>query len=1661
MIAARTRSTPPRLLLFLLPAVLMGVAEPAAASPPLRHPPTPPTPTPPGAFGGAGVPATDRPPTRRRIAVVVREVCGPMGADGNATARLREAAETAIPAGMDLTLKFPPASALCDQESGELAAILDSLTDPTISAVVASLDPGLCTITPRLAALRHTPLITWSCPPHGNPSRDVVSLLPSLTAMAEALSRASKRMRWKRISIVTSEAGWWPKFSRVLGHALRQRGIYSRQHVISHHPPDFHSPDPSRTISGLKSLISPPYKAVVLCTSNPELESTLALLERALALSPRPNHSPPALFLLRLPTACTPPASCEHPRDVFDSAIGWRGAVKVMSYEDPLAAETPFPTTSTTTPAAATEATEPVGEELTSPSNGSWPAREDESTAEMRPMNVDIFSVVYDAVAAAAAVLQAREHAVPNQMTTSPPPLPQSSYPLPPASSSKSPSPTTTDGPGSATPTTTSPTGLLLSTTPVPPFRRRITTTSLPPTTPGGAHPSSPPPYSSSPNPTSALAALSPTRGLFPPDNTTTDSSTSLPPPTPSPEPPIVYTSRVGHRVLIDGRTGARLVCFVVYRAWYKKSDIRWKEILRQERPGGQLHGHALVQPHTSAPTTSVEHQQQIEGGAVEGGGRAADGGEEAAAGGGGAAGEGEEEGGVGWEEDQEEGELEDGGAEGAGEEQYDEDYDEEDYRRLLEGGGVLPGGRGLGLEGDEGTGGRRCRGESDGEECEDEEEDGIWKGPHLRAAHIVSIVLGSAAFVIIAILVAAIARKQLLKKSMSKGPYKILLTPSDFVFPPVHDNRRVDAGIETVLCCWLQHLQELGGAPEGLVPSERPEFGLLAGSLGSLRPGPLSSAAKGSSAIRGSTSSLRGLVVDSRARYNGDMVQLKELPVQSSFELKNKAMDVLLTLHGLRHENVNPLLGVLTEPPRRPLALVLEWCTRGSLEDVLVQDDIKLDWSFRLSLLTDLVRGMRYLHSCPIKVHGNLTSRNCVIDARWVLKVTDYGLPSFYAAQNLTPPSKTARELLWTAPELLRDEALRRRGSQPGDVYSFGIVMQEVVVRGEPFCMLSLTPEDIIEKVKRPPPLIRPSVSKGAAPPEAINIMRQCWAEAADMRPDFNAVHDLFKKLNHGRKVNFVDTMFQMLEKYSNNLEELIRERTEQLDIEKKKTEQLLNRMLPSSVAEKLKLGRPVDPEEFQEVTIYFSDIVGFTTISAHSTPFQVVDLLNDLYTCFDATINAFNVYKVETIGDAYMVVGGLPVRIPDHADQIATMALHLLHQSGRFRIRHLPLTPLRLRIGLHTGPCCAGVVGLTMPRYCLFGDTVNTASRMESTGAPWRIHLSEATKLKLDEVGGYKIEYRGETEVKGKGLMPTFWLQGKEGFDKPLPTPPSSPVSRTGKPVTQLEEEIIVCSETDIEEDLDKLVIANGKQSSPPPTSTSPLDSAALTGATFGKPPRSITSRILGDGDLSLPYNHYRCLPPGEGSSGHGGSTSSVAGAASAMLLLRPGNQTPGCRLLKRQFSLDRGDDPGGGGSGGSGTGGETRGRLFKQNSAGAAAIASELERIEEVHSIGSSSPPTLPPPTPPPSHRLPLFTQHVHVPYRLRDVHPSVPASATFTGSTSVESLLVMQSAKGHGRPAACMERTQSTGSAPAATSNSNASTTSHQGSIVLHESGEVKG
>ncbi|XP_063226249.1 guanylate cyclase 32E isoform X2 [Bacillus rossius redtenbacheri] len=523
---------------------------------------------------------------------------------------------------------------------------------------------------------------------------------------------------------------------------------------------------------------------------------------------------------------------------------------------------------------------------------------------------------------------------------------------------------------------------------------------------------------------------------------------------------------------------------------------------------------------------------------------------------------------------------------------------------------------------------------------------------------------------------------------------------------------------------------------------------------------------------------------------YKGRVLAIKKVP-KKSVDITRAMKKELKMMRDLRHDNLNAFIGACTDPPN--ICIVTEYCTRGSLKDILENEDVKLDNMFVASLVGDIIRGMLYLHDSPVRFHGSLKTSNCLVDSRWVVKLADFGLHEFKRAdgaeaaaalladQDSSDAAGKCEGLLYRAPELLRAAMLEppagattpapvdARGSQKGDVYSFGVILYELHARHGPFGEQGLSPAEVLHRVMNP----RPGEEPFRPPLELLensfdfvrDCLLECWAEDPDSRPDFKAVRTKLRPLRKGMKPNIFDNMMAMMEKYANNLEALVDERTDQLQEEKKKTDALLYEMLPRCVAEQLKKGNKVEAESFDCVTIYFSDIVGFTAMSAESTPLQVVDFLNDLYTCFDSIIENYDVYKVETIGDAYMVVSGLPARNgSQHAGEVASMSLHLLEAIKRFRIRHRPRDNLMLRIGIHSGPVCAGVVGLKMPRYCLFGDTVNTASRMESTGSALRIHCSSECAALLRRLGGYQLAERGLVPLKGKGDRLTYWLQGEE---------------------------------------------------------------------------------------------------------------------------------------------------------------------------------------------------------------------------------------------------------------------------------------------------------
>jgi len=206
----------------------------------------------------------------------------------------------------------------------------------------------------------------------------------------------------------------------------------------------------------------------------------------------------------------------------------------------------------------------------------------------------------------------------------------------------------------------------------------------------------------------------------------------------------------------------------------------------------------------------------------------------------------------------------------------------------------------------------------------------------------------------------------------------------------------------------------------------------------------------------------------------------------------------------------------------------------------------------------------------------------------------------------------------------------------------------------------------------------------------------------------------------------------------------------------EQERSESLLLNVLPASIADRLRQREEVIADGFAEVTVMFADLVDFTVSSDGVGPGEVVQELNGLFTVFDELADRHGLEKIKTIGDAYMVAGGLPDPRPDHAEAVARMALAVRDAVAG---RHDPGgQPLEVRIGIDTGPVVAGVIGVHKFSYDLWGDTVNTASRMESHGVPGRIQVTERTYRRLKD--DFDFECRGPVEVKGKGEMVTWFL-------------------------------------------------------------------------------------------------------------------------------------------------------------------------------------------------------------------------------------------------------------------------------------------------------------
>ncbi|MBL8011152.1 MAG: adenylate/guanylate cyclase domain-containing protein [Flavobacteriales bacterium] len=214
---------------------------------------------------------------------------------------------------------------------------------------------------------------------------------------------------------------------------------------------------------------------------------------------------------------------------------------------------------------------------------------------------------------------------------------------------------------------------------------------------------------------------------------------------------------------------------------------------------------------------------------------------------------------------------------------------------------------------------------------------------------------------------------------------------------------------------------------------------------------------------------------------------------------------------------------------------------------------------------------------------------------------------------------------------------------------------------------------------------------------------------------------------------------------------------------MEKDRSENLLLNILPKEVAEELKAKGEAEAKLINHVTVLFTDFKGFTAMSELVSPQQLVKDLHECFSYFDQLCGKFGMEKIKTIGDAYMAAGGVPVETSTHAADAIQVALAMRDfiAEGKARKIAAGLPYFEIRIGIHTGPVVAGIVGVKKFQYDIWGDTVNTASRMESSGAPGQVNISEATYALVKDEPGLVFTPRGKVQAKGKGEMEMFFVR------------------------------------------------------------------------------------------------------------------------------------------------------------------------------------------------------------------------------------------------------------------------------------------------------------
>eukprot|EP01135_Chromosphaera_perkinsii_P003189 Nk52_evm11s237 gene=Nk52_evmTU11s237 len=473
-------------------------------------------------------------------------------------------------------------------------------------------------------------------------------------------------------------------------------------------------------------------------------------------------------------------------------------------------------------------------------------------------------------------------------------------------------------------------------------------------------------------------------------------------------------------------------------------------------------------------------------------------------------------------------------------------------------------------------------------------------------------------------------------------------------------------------------------------------------------------------------------------ASFNSLHCSFKKLSLEEALTItRDIALDVL-NFREMKHDNVNPFVGAVVASGL--YAILWEYAPKGSLRDAIVSPMLS-DWTFKYSIASDIAKGLSYIHSSKLVSHGNLHGSNVVLTNSWVARITDFGPYSIWSLDKCSECASASQSETsnwyhhyFMPPEVLSfrknlDLRIRCPGTPEGDVYSYSMVLVELFTLHTPYWEIDMEHEKIILQIKenglRPNLLLMQDLE---IPLPLVTLLHSCWENNPEHRPSSSSIVSKIKTINPDGNLPLLDNMIGLLKRYANNLEETIEERAKNLEKEKKRFEKVALEIFPPSILRRITNGEVIVPKRYDEVSIYFCDIVGFTGIASKSTPAEIVQFLSDFYVAFDGAITQYDAYKAATIGDAYTITSGLPEENGHiHSREICLLAHHLMRLiKEELTISHLPDVPLQLRAGCHTGIVSAGVVGHATPRYCLFGNAVAFTASLESSSLPMKIQIS-----------------------------------------------------------------------------------------------------------------------------------------------------------------------------------------------------------------------------------------------------------------------------------------------------------------------------------------------